>query len=252
MQKCHKNTCPNPRTCKCRTVREAVIPIVWLIGGTGAGKMTLGKSLAEHFDMDYVSTGEVLRQVVNDHKDKNAKTIDKTMNEGQLVNDEIVVEILDRHLRKLLKKSKGFIVSFAKNLNQAALFEKFISPVDLMLYLEASDETLKARSKARAADGGGNEDDLEELIDERIKVFHSYIEDVKKEYKDHLRVISAERSAEEIMSEVVPLIEAVTAKKLAEKPQPTCGPEDACPPETAAAAADEAAAAAAPSKSDEK
>lgn len=224
MHKCKKHPCPKPETCKCRTVREAQVPVIWMIGGAGSGKAAVGRALNEKFGFDYLSTGDLLRQAAKNGGHK-AQTYERAIGAGRLVDDDDVVQLLEKTMRQLLqKKSKGYVVSFAKNLLQAELFERFIAPSDLILLLECTDETMLARSKARAAAAGemSDVDDMEETVRTRIEQFRSTLDDLKKSYGPKIKTIDAEATLEEVMAKVEPIVEEVRLKKLAMMPKPTC------------------------------
>lgn len=227
MHKCKKHPCPKPETCKCRTVREAQIPVIWLIGGAGSGKRTVGRALHEAFGFDYLSSGELLRQAAKSGNAK-AQEFDRSIVAGRLVEDDDIVQLLEKTMRQLLlKKTPGYVVSFAKTVAQAELFERFIAPTDLVLLLECSDETMQARSKARAVAAGEMQDmdDMEETVKLRIDQFRSTLDDFKKTYGPKIKTIDAEEAIDDVMAKVTAIVEEVRVTKLANTAKPTCDEE---------------------------
>jgi len=64
-----------------------------LLGAPGAGKGTQAKKIMKKYHIPQISTGEILRQHVNEKTDlgKKAKS---TMDQGQLVSDDIILEMV--------------------------------------------------------------------------------------------------------------------------------------------------------------
>ena len=64
-----------------------------LIGPPGAGKGTQAENIKEDFDLPYLATGDMMRAARKEDSDLGRK-IDKIINEGGLVDDDIVCEVL--------------------------------------------------------------------------------------------------------------------------------------------------------------
>lgn len=87
-------------------LRKQMLNIV-LFGAPGSGRATFGKRLAKEYNLEYISTGTILQDEIG----KNSyygKEIQKFMNEGKYVPDEIVVRLLEA---KIVGKrnSQGFV-----------------------------------------------------------------------------------------------------------------------------------------------
>lgn len=228
MHKCMKHPCPKPETCKCRTVREANVPIIWLIGGTGSGKNTIGTALTQRYRFDFVNSGDLLRQEVRSGSRK-GQAYERAILDGRLVDDTEIVELLERTMRRQLQRqSRGYVVSFAKTLAQAQLFEKYIAPVDLVLHLDCSDDTMLQRSLQRAAEAGvaANAEDTDDIIRVRMQRFRTTVAELLEHYKDRVREINTEAGIEEVMAQIGPIVDEVTARKLSVTPKPTCDPAE--------------------------
>ncbi len=93
-----------------------------LFGYPGSGRGSQGKALARHFGLEYVATGPMLEQEI-----RQGTAIGKKINElyenGQLVPDEIVVQLIEK---KLADSSgvKGFIFKgFPRTLVQSYILD---------------------------------------------------------------------------------------------------------------------------------
>jgi adenylate kinase len=85
-----------------------------LLGPPGAGKGTQAKKIVKMFDLVHLSTGDMFREAR-----KSDEVISKFLMAGQLVPDEIVIDVI----RKKLEEGnieKGFLLDgFPRTLNQA-------------------------------------------------------------------------------------------------------------------------------------
>ena len=111
------------------------------MGPPGAGKGTLAELFKKNLGMVHISTGDMLREEVKSASllGEQAK---KDMNEGKLVSDEIVIQMVLKKI-KGLDENRGFILDgFPRTRIQAERLDEILKelgkPVDLVLYYEAS------------------------------------------------------------------------------------------------------------------
>lgn len=118
-----------------------------LLGAPGSGKGTAAKVLAEDLNLAHISTGQIFR----DHMKNNTelgKKIHKYMDNGELVPDEITIEMLIDRLNELDFESGAILDGFPRNIAQAIkldeILEKRNSKVDIALNIEVPfDEIIK-------------------------------------------------------------------------------------------------------------
>lgn len=71
-----------------------------MLGAPGAGKGTVGKQLANEINANYIASGDVFRNIVNEETEL-AKEIKECINSGKLVPDELAIKtFIDRILPK--------------------------------------------------------------------------------------------------------------------------------------------------------
>ena len=96
-----------------------------LFGAPGAGKGTQSKMLVEKYDLTYVSTGEALRKEIAD-KTPLGLRIKDIMDAGQLVSDEIVVEMIDKIIAGNTRNGVLFD-GFPRNVAQAETLDRLLA-----------------------------------------------------------------------------------------------------------------------------
>lgn len=217
MHHCVTHACKKPESCKCRFMRQTSVPVIWLIGGVGSGKKTVGSALAEQFNMTFISGGDLLRDVSMSRSDR-APDILKKLQDAMLVDDEVIVELLENRMKSTYKSTQGFVLSFVKNTNQAELFERFVAPVDLVLYLDCTEAVMLQRANERLATMPEIDDNPETII-RRIEQFTATIKEILKQYKAKVKRISADADREKVLSKAVRYVAKAKAVKQGEEPR---------------------------------
>ena len=118
-----------------------------IMGVQGCGKGTQAKMLKDTFDLTHISVGDILRWNLQAHT-KLAARIKRIMNEGQLVPDDIVEEIIRRRLEEH-DWNYGFILDgFPRNRRQAEFFLEAYD-IDAVILVEVPDRVVVERIQAR-------------------------------------------------------------------------------------------------------
>lgn len=199
-----------------------------LLGAPGAGKGTQAKLLCEKLGLAHISTGDMLREAVKSGSDlgKEAKGY---MDRGELVPDELIIKMLNERIARDDVK-QGFILDgFPRTENQAKALDEAVkgkSEIDLAIDLNASEEVIVQRLTGRRIckfcgaifhiknkppkqqdvcdECGGalyqRDDDKEETIRNRLKVYNSQTSSLIEYYKkqDKLETVSGDLNAEEV------------------------------------------------------
>ena len=110
-----------------------------LFGYPGSGRGSQGKALANKFELDYVATGSMLDTEIQ-NKTATGKKIVELYENGQLVPDEIVVQLIEKKLENS-KDIKGFIFKgFPRTLVQSyildGLLKKHNSSIAMIIEIE--------------------------------------------------------------------------------------------------------------------
>ena len=144
---------------------------VVFLGPPGAGKGTQALRIASEFNLAHISTGDMLREHVKEQTDL-GKTAKSLLDEGKLVPDELVIEMLIERLNQDDCLGGSILDGFPRTLNQAKSLEKINNefPVVKVIVFEADYEELTKRILLRGKISGRS-DDTEDSIRVRLEVY---------------------------------------------------------------------------------
>ena len=170
------------------------------LGPPGAGKGTQAALISDANSYLHLSTGELLRKEIESdtYLGKQVKDI---INKGELVSDQLVLEIVKQNLDK---DNNGWILDgYPRNLSQVNSLNDFLikinQPLELVFYLDIPDEILIKRLLLR-----GRKDDHEETIKTRLEIYKATTEPLIKYYKSLslLEYINADGDLKTISDEI--------------------------------------------------
>ena len=158
-----------------------------LFGPPGCGKGTQAQNLVKKFNLKQISTGDILRD-----NTKNGTELGKLakpyMDKGELVPDQITIDMLIDELKKPTD-AKGFIFDgFPRTVFQTEALEGIVKDVlndqiDICLSLVVEDEILVKRILERGKTSGRSDDANENTIRNRIKEYYTKTAEVAELYK---------------------------------------------------------------------
>ncbi len=147
---------------------------VIIFGSPGSGKGTQSEKLVEYFDFEHVSTGELLRREI--HADNSlGRTAKGFIDKGQLVPDELIIDIIDELLIDRSPCSGIIFDGFPRTIAQAEALDRLLArrnaKVDIVLNLNVPEEMLISRLLNRGKDSGRSDDNMK-TISNRLKVYY--------------------------------------------------------------------------------
>jgi adenylate kinase len=125
---------------------------VILLGAPGSGKGTVAKLLIDKYNVPQISTGDILRSAVNAGSEVGKKA-QEFMTRGDLVPDNIIMEIMEERLQQS-DCDRGFILDgFPRTIPQAEalsdLLERLSIKLDLVVNLNVPEEVIIQRLSSR-------------------------------------------------------------------------------------------------------
>ena len=153
-----------------------------IFGAPGAGKGTQSDFIVETYGLTHVSTGDLLRKEIADKTELGLR-IKSIMDAGQLVSDDIVVEMMDK---AIAADTKGMLFDgFPRTVAQAEVLDKLLAKhgreLTCMVQLEVPKDELMRRLLERAKIQG-RADDNEATINNRLQEYNSKTKPVADYY----------------------------------------------------------------------
>ncbi len=173
-----------------------------LIGIQGAGKSTQGNMLSEKYNVPYLSSGHIFREMAKE-KTQLGRWLKETLNAGALVPDDTTLEVVLTYLEKP-EYANGFILDgFPRTVPQA---EAFNGAIDKVIYLKVSDKEALWRISGR---NDVRDDETLQAIRKRISLFHELTEQVIGYYREQGKLveIDGEMEVQEVFEACVAAVE---------------------------------------------
>ncbi len=130
--------------------------LIILLGPPGAGKGTQAEKIVEKFSLVYIATGDILRKAVKEGSTLGRKAREY-MDQGQLVPDNLVVEIVRDRLMEPDCVNGALLDGFPRTVDQAVFLEQVLpdieTQVDRVLLIEVDENELIERLTGRRVCG---------------------------------------------------------------------------------------------------
>jgi len=184
-----------------------------VLGPQGAGKGTQAKRISAEYEIPHVATGDMFRAELAAGTPL-GKQVGEIMARGDLVPDEVTVEIIESRLSEP-DAAHGFVLDgFPRNLAQARALDAMLGNIgrvlDAIVFFAVSDEIGMERALSGAA-LEGRVDDTREVIAHRLEIYHRETEPIVEHYRTTGKLIPlhADRSIEQVWSEVSEALQQV-------------------------------------------
>ena len=149
-----------------------------LFGPPGAGKGTQAKYLVNKINGFQISTGEMLRNEIQNNSDVGKKII-TDMNDGKFVSDEIVNELIKNVIFDPQKKNKLIFDGYPRSITQAKNLDQLLKnsnqKIDYIFFLNANKETIIKRIEKRKSLEKRSDDEFSTIL----KRYDTYMETTK-------------------------------------------------------------------------
>jgi adenylate kinase len=182
-----------------------------LLGPQGSGKGTQANLIADAYDVPHVSTGEMLRGAIA-LEDDLGRRVQPIVDAGQLVPDELMVELVRYRLGQDDARDGFVLDGFPRTLPQAAALDAVLRELghdlDLVLELQVPEMISINRLLERAV-AEGRADDTPEAIRTRLALHARNAEALSEYYRARgiLVGIHGDRDIPAVFAEIQQAIE---------------------------------------------
>lgn len=184
-----------------------------IFGAPGSGKGTQSERLIAKYNLRHISTGELLRDHIA-RKTELGIVADSYCSRGQLIPDDLMIEILAHTIDNDPEISKGLILDgFPRTIPQARALKHLLAErgmkIDAVIGLEVPEDELVERLLKRGQESGRSDDNLD-TINKRLEVYHNQTLPLRDYYinEGKYRSINATGSIDEIFNRIAEAIEA--------------------------------------------
>jgi len=172
-----------------------------LLGGPGAGKGTQANFIKEKYNIPQISTGDMLRAHVKAGTEL-GKAAKKVMDEGGLISDDIIMGMVKERIKEDDCKNGYLFDGFPRTIPQAEAMREAGIEIDAVVEIDVPDEEIIQRMSGRRVhlpsgrtyhvvfnppkvegkdDVTGEDliqrdDDREDTVKERLRVYHDQTE----------------------------------------------------------------------------
>eukprot|EP00262_Sarcandra_glabra_P007161 TRINITY_DN1977_c0_g1_i1.p1 TRINITY_DN1977_c0_g1~~TRINITY_DN1977_c0_g1_i1.p1 ORF type:complete len:285 (+),score=39.41 TRINITY_DN1977_c0_g1_i1:85-939(+) len=201
--------------------------VQWVfLGCPGVGKGTYASRLSQLLGVPHIATGDLVREELSTSGPL-ADQLAKIVNQGQLVSDEIIINLLSKRLENgEAKGESGFILDgFPRTIRQAEILEG-VTDIDLVINLKLREDVLLEKCLGRriCSQCGGNfnvasinikgengkppicmapllppahcssklisrSDDTEEVVKERLRIYNDMSQPVEGFYRSRGKLL---------------------------------------------------------------
>ncbi len=178
-----------------------------LLGAPGAGKGTQAEAICDRLNIPAISTGNIIREAIKNATDL-GKAVKGYIDAGQLVPDDVVIEMVKVRLSNDDCKNGFILDGFPRTVPQAEALDKMERNIDKVIDIEVSDEDIKKRLSGRRVCGScgasshidykptaidgicdkcgkdtiQRQDDKPETVQKRLDVYHNQTVPLKQYY----------------------------------------------------------------------
>jgi adenylate kinase len=178
-----------------------------ILGPPGAGKGTQATRIAEHYGIPAVSTGDIFRANIKNETELGLQ-VKEILATGGYVSDDITNAIVESRLDEDDAASGFLLDGYPRTTAQVtaldAMLAKSDQSIDKVLELVVDDEVVVQRLLKRA-ELEGRADDTEEVIRERMAIYHRETEPLSAAYDERglLVKVDGEGQVDEVAERIV-------------------------------------------------
>jgi len=181
-----------------------------LLGAPGSGKGTQAKRMVERLGLPHISTGVLLRNAAKRGTELGLKA-KSIIDRGELVPDDIMSDMIEERLSRI-DVADGFILDgYPRNLAQAKsldiMLERLDQSVNVAIQIDVDLEQVIKRLAKRAKEEG-RADDSDEVVRNRMRVYHEQSAPVIDYYANQglLTHVLGDGTVEEVLERILSVL----------------------------------------------
>lgn len=178
-----------------------------ILGPPGAGKGTQATQIAEHYGIPAISTGDIFRANIKNETELGLQ-VKEILASGGYVSDDITNAIVEARLAEDDAASGFLLDGYPRTTAQVTALDAMLAKgdhsVDKVLELVVDDEVVVQRLLKRA-ELEGRVDDTEEVIRERMAIYHRETKPLSDAYAERglLVTVDGEGEVDEVAERIV-------------------------------------------------
>ena len=212
--------------------------LVILLGAPGAGKGTQAEQIVDRYKLTHISTGDILRASIKKGTSLGQKA-KEYLDKGELVPDEVVVEIVKERLKEPDCESGALLDGFPRTVEQAQQLDQVLQEMgrelNAVIYITVDEEELISRLTGlricrecgatyhmkfnppqvrNVCDQCGGElyqreDDTVDTVKQRIKVFREQTEPLSNFYQEKglLFKVEGNQDIQEVFNQIKDILD---------------------------------------------
>jgi adenylate kinase len=181
------------------------------IGAPGAGKGTQAQRVVQTYGLAHLSTGDMLR-AARDAQTEVGRKADPYMAQGQLVPDEIILDLIAQRLKQPDCREGYLLDGFPRTIAQAQALDQMLakrnSPLSVVLQLQVPEEELFQRLEGRKRG-----DDKPEVIRQRLAAYRQETEPLLEYYgrAELLKTIDGLGTVDDVFQRIKAVLDPIAA-----------------------------------------
>lgn len=185
-----------------------------LFGAPGCGKGTQAALIKEKYNINHISTGEVIRGEIARGTEL-GKSMQNYIAAGQLAPDSIVIGMIRNYMQEHKDAAGNIFDGFPRTTAQAVAFDELLQEdgesVSVMIYMDVPEEELVQRILLRGKDSGRADDASEDVIRNRISIYREQTAIVAEHYSKQGKYVAVDGvgSLDEVFERICAAIDAV-------------------------------------------